>query len=430
MVLILLLIFAGLLLLGAPILAAMGLSTWVALVLNGQAGNLLAQTSFHGMSAFTFLAIPLFVLAGEIMDKGGITARMANFVIVLVGWLSGGLGISVVLGTMLFSGISGSVNADAAAIGSVMIPLMVKAGYRKEWASSIVAASAGTGVLIPPSITMIVLGTIAGLSIKQLFLASLLPAMLIGIGKAVVIWYKARTGLEPSNEDIKFSWGDVARAAIDAVPALLAPVIILGGILSGVFTATEAAAVSVVYAGLLGVFVYKEITWEKAAKMLVAVARLTGVVVGLIGVASAVAYFMAYTQASLAMADLAGSIIDNHLLFVSLLMVLFWLMGALLDGIPALVILVPLFTPMAGHVGMSPLHFAIFALAVTGISLVTPPLGSACFVVTSLARVEMRTLFRPMWPFIAIMFGTILLLAYVPWFSLALPGLWGGYVGP
>jgi len=430
MVLILLLIFAVLLLLGAPILAAMGVSTWVALVLNGQAGNLLAQTSFHGISTFTFLAIPLFVLAGEIMEKGGITARLANFVIVLVGWLAGGLGISVVLGTMLFSGISVSVNADAAAIGSVMIPLMVKAGYRKEWASSIVAASAGTGVLIPPSITMIVLGTIAGLSIKQLFLASLLPAMLIGIGKAIVIWYKARTGREPSNENITFSCGEMARAAVDAVPALLAPLIILGGILSGVFTATEAAAVSVVYAGLLGVVVYKEITWAIAARMLVSVARLTGVVVGLIGVASAVAYFMAYTQVSLAIADWAGSIIDNHLLFVSLLMLLFWLMGALLDGIPALVILVPLFTSMAGRVGMSPLHFAIFALAVTGISLVTPPLGSACFVVTSIAGVEMRSLFRPMWPFIAIMFGTILLLAYVPWFSLALPRLLGGYVGP
>ncbi len=430
MVLILLLIFAALLLLGAPILAAMGVSTWVALILNGQAGNLLALTCFHGISAFTFLAIPLFVLAGEIMDKGGITSRLANFVIVLVGWLSGGLGISVVLGTMLFSGISGSVNADAAAIGSVMIPLMVKAGYRKEWASSIVAASAGTGVLIPPSITMIVLGTIAGLSIKQLFLASLLPALLIGIGKAIVIWYKARTGRERSNEDIKFSLREVAKASIQAIPALLAPLIIIGGILSGVFTATEAAAVSVVYAGLLGVVVYKEITWDVARRMLVSTARLTGVVVGLIGAASAIAYFMAYTQVSLAIADFAGSIIDHHLMFITLLMLLFWLMGALLDGIPALVILVPLFMSMAGRVGMSPIHFAIFALAVTGISLVTPPLGSACFVVTSIARVEMRSLFSPMWPFIAIMFGTILLLAYVPWFSLALPRLLGGYVGP
>ncbi len=420
--------FLALLLLGAPILAAMSLGTWLSLVTYSRPSYLLAQTAFYGISSFTLLAIPLFVLAGEIMDKGGISARLARFVIMLVGWLPGGLGISVVLTTMLFSGISGSVNADAAAIGSVMLPMMHEAGYRKEWASSIVAASAGTGILIPPSITMIVLGTIANLSIKQLFLASLLPAALIGLSKAVVIWYKARMGWERSQERVVFSWRQMLSATLEAIPALIAPGIIMGGILSGIFTATEAAAVAVLYAILVSVVLYGEITWQKMGSMLVATVRLSGVVIGLVGAASAIAYVMAYTEASNQLAALASGVIDHYLLFITLLTALFWVLGAMLDGIPALVILIPVFMPLAEKAGMHPIHFAIFSLAVFGISLVTPPLGTACFVVTSLAGIEMKRLIWPMLPFLAIMFGTILILSYVPWFSLALPKLWGGLI--
>ena len=428
MALVLTLGFLALLLLGAPILAAMSLGTWVSLVTHDRPAYLLAQTAFHGVSSFTLLAIPLFVLAGEIMDKGGISARLARFVVMLVGWLPGGLGISVVVTTMLFSGISGSVNADAAAIGSVMLPMMHEAGYRKEWASSIVAASAGTGVLIPPSITMIVLGTIGNLSIKQLFLASLLPAVLIGFSKAIVIWYKAKMGWEPSHERVVFSGREMLSATAAAIPALVAPGIIMGGILSGIFTATEAAAVAVLYAIVVSVVLYREMTWQKMKRMLIATVRLTGVVIGLVGAASAIAYVMAYTQASNDLAGLAAGVTEHYLLFISILTVIFWVLGAMLDGIPALVILIPLFMPLAEKAGMHPIHFGIFSLAVFGISLVTPPLGTACFVVTSLAGVSMKRLIWPMLPFLAIMFGTILILSYVPWFSLALPKLWGGLI--
>lgn len=428
MVPILVLLFAILLLIGAPILAAMGVSTWIALVVSGRPDYLVAQTAFHGVNSFTLLSIPLFLFAGEIMDKGGISARLANFVIMLVGWLPGGLGIAVVVATMLFSGISGSVNADAAAIGSVMIPMMLKAGYRKEWASAIVAAAAGTGILIPPSITMIVLGTIANLSIKQLFLASLFPAGLIGLSKCIVIWYKAKSGMEPSSEHVKFSCGQITSSFLGALPAVAAPGIILGGILSGIFTATEAAAVAVLYALLLSVLVYRQIGLHNIGHLMINTMRMTGVVVGLVGAASAIAYVMAYTQVSQDLAGMAEALIDNYLLFISLVTVLFWVLGALLDGMPALVILIPLFMPLAVKAGMHPIHFAIFSLAVFGISLVTPPLGTACFVVTSLAKVEMKRLIMPMMPFIVIMFATILILSYIPWFSLELPRLWGGLI--
>lgn len=428
MVLIMLAIFGGLLMLGAPILAAMGVGAAVGFAGSGLSFSELCRPIYAGISSFTLLSIPLFILAGELLGKGGMSALLVRFVIALVGWIAGGLGISVVVATMVFSGISGSVNADAAAIGAVMIPMMTKAGYRKEWAASIVAAAAGTGILIPPSITMIVLGTIASISIKQLFLASLIPACALGIAKAIVIYYRAKVGIEPSNEQITFSFAEVVKTFIAALPPLFAPVIILGGILFGIFTATEAAVVAVLYTLFLVVIVYRSISMQTLYEVLMSTVRLTGVVVGLVGVASAIAYMFAYTQASDALVAWASGFSSHYLVFVTIVMVLFWILGAVMDGLPALVILMPLFIPVAQSAGMDPIHFAIFSLAIFGISLVTPPIGTACFVVSAIAKVEMRALFSPMTPFIIIMFVTILLLAYVPWLSLYLPQSLGGYI--
>jgi len=430
MTIVMLAVFLVLVIVAAPILVAMGLGAATAFVGSGLSLSELARSIYGGMSAFTLLSIPLFIFVGVLLDKGGMSLRLVKFAVALVGWLTGGLGISVVGATMLFSGISGSVNADAAAIGSVMIPMMVNAGYRSAWAASIVAAAAGTGILIPPSITMIVLGTVVNLSIKQLFLASLLPALLLGVAKAVIIFVRARTKAEPSNERIAFTLRDVLKTFVGAIPALLAPVIILGGILLGVFTATEAAAVTVLYTLLLTVVAYRSIAVTALPGLLLATARLTGIVVGLVGIASAIAYIFAYNQASDALVAWAGEYVTQYLIFVTIVMVLFWILGALMDGIPALVILMPLFMPIAAKAGMSPLHFAIFSLAIFGISLVTPPIGTACFVVSAIARVEMRQLFRPMTPFIIAMFAMILILAYVPWISLAVPRAVGGYIGP
>ncbi|MGO8867460.1 MAG: TRAP transporter large permease [Alphaproteobacteria bacterium] len=430
MTIVMLTVFLALVIAGAPVLVAMGLGASAAFVGSGLSLSEVGRSIYGGISVFTLLSIPLFIFVGQLLDKGGMSLRLVKFVVALVGWLTGGLGISVVGATMLFSGLSGSVNADAAAIGSVMIPMMVDAGYRSAWAASIVAAAAGTGILIPPSITMIVLGTIVNLSIKQLFLASLLPALLLGVAKAVIIFVRASTKAEPSNERIAFSPPDVLKTFVGAIPALLAPGIILGGILLGVFTATEAAAVAVFYTLLLTIVVYRSIAVTALPGLLLATARLTGVVVGLVGIASAIAYIFAYNQASDALVAWVGGYINHYLIFVTIVMVLFWFLGALMDGIPALVILMPLFIPLAAKAGMSPLHFAIFSLAIFGISLVTPPMGTACFVVSAVAKVEMRRLFQPMTPFIIAMFVTILILAYFPQISLAIPRAVGGYIDP
>ncbi|OLB73481.1 MAG: C4-dicarboxylate ABC transporter permease [Actinobacteria bacterium 13_2_20CM_2_71_6] len=410
-----------LILLGAPVVAALGA------VGLGQATNddlplpVAAQAVFHGVNSFTLLAIPLFILTGEILHRSGAAERLVRFVTMLVGWLPGGLGMSVVASTMLFSGLSGSVNADAAAIGSTMIPPMTRAGYRREWSASIVAAASGTGILIPPSITMIVLGTVANLSIRDLFLASLIPAVVVALGKGVVIFFYAKYR-EPTGERVQVTARGLGRAALDALPPLGAPVIILGGILAGVFTATEAAAVAVLYAVLLAL-AYRSIPRAMWLKVFVTAGRTSGVVLSLVGVAQLLAYMLAYDQVEVVLADWAGQFTGNYLVFVTVVMFLFWILGALLDGVPALVVLIPLFMPLAQQAGMSELHFAIFSLAVFGISLVTPPLGPACFIVTGLAQIRIADMIRPMLPFMAVMFATILLLAYVPAFSEWIPSL-------
>jgi tripartite ATP-independent transporter DctM subunit len=409
----------ALIVLGVPIVAALGAVGLIQASADDVPLSIASQAVFHGLNSFTLLAIPLFVLTGEILHRSGAAERLIRFVTMLVGWMTGGLGMSVVASTMLFSGLSGSVNADAAAIGSTMIPPMTKAGYRRPWSASIVAAASGTGILIPPSITMIVLGTVANLSIRDLFLASLVPAVVVAIGKGLVIYFYAKYR-EPTTERVRVTPGELGRAGLAALPPLIAPVIILGGILWGVFTATEAAAVAVLYATVLA-FVYRTVARGDWMSIFVTAGRTSGVVLSLVGVAQLLAYMLAYDQVEVVLAGWAAQFTGNYFLFITIVMILFWILGALLDGIPALVVLIPLFMPLAVEAGMTELHFAIFSLAVFGISLVTPPLGSACFIVCGIARIKIVDMLRPMLPFMAVMFATIILLAYVPAFSEWIP---------
>jgi tripartite ATP-independent transporter DctM subunit len=410
-----------LILLSVPVVAALGAVGLLQVSWDGLPLSAAAQSVYHGLDSFTLLAIPLFVLTGEILHRSGAAERLVGFVTMLVGRLPGGLGMSVVASTMLFSGLSGSVNADAAAIGATMIPPMTSAGYRRPWSAAIVAAASGTGILIPPSITMIVLGTVAQISIRDLFLAALIPAVVVALGKGIVIFLYAKYK-EPTGERVRFTARELGRAGLSALLPLGAPVIILGGILAGVFTATEAAAVAVLYATLLALG-YRTVSREDWGTILVNAGRISGVVLSLVGVAQLLAYMLAYDQVGAQLADWAGQFTGNYFVFVTVLMVIFWVLGALLDGVPALVVLIPLFLPLAREAGMGDLHFAIFSLAVFGISLVTPPLGSACFIVTGLAKIRIVDMIRPMLPFMAVMFATILLLAYVPAFSEWIPSL-------
>lgn len=405
---------------GAPIIAALGAVGSIAGLLQGLPLANIAQAMYQGVDSFTLLAVPLFILAGEILFHSGSAARLVNFMNLLVGRVPGGLGVSAVASTMVFSGLSGSVNADAAAISAAMLPSMTKAGYRKEWSSAIIAAAAGTGILIPPSITIIVLATVANLSVTKLFFAATLPAILVGVTKMLIIMYRART--EPAVEKVHFSLGALGHAFVHALPALGAPMIILGGIFLGIFTATESAAVAVAYVTIIAL-VQRSVAGHAWYGILTKAGRTSAIVLSLVGVAQILGYMLAYNEVGVQIADFAAGLIGNKLVFTLFIMVVFWLLGALLDGIPALILLIPLFLPIAQKAGFGDIHFSILAIAIVGISLVTPPIGTACFIVTGVANIRMVRLVRPMMPFMAIMFATILLLAFVPAFSEWLPAV-------
>src|SRR5579859_5984882 len=366
-----------LILLGVPVIGAMGASAAYSLFQQNLSQELLAQQMGNGLGTYGLLAIPLFILAGEIFHRCGGAGALVRFVNSFVGWVPGGLGVSAIVSTMIFSGLSGSVNADAAAIGAVMVPSMVKAKYSRPWAASIVAAAAGTGILIPPSITMIVLATIANLSPRTLFLASLGPAVVVAVSKIIVVYSKARffeTDQEWS-QTTRFSGSEVGRSALAAIPALIAPFIILGGILTGVFTATEAAAIAVVYTVILALG-YRTLRWSETKSILFVVGRLSGIVLGLVAVAQVLSYIFAYNGVDQQLNDFMGGFIHNYLVFISLVIVIFWVVGALLDGLPALIILLPFFINpptggqgLAEQAGINDYHFAILSLATLGISL-------------------------------------------------------------
>jgi tripartite ATP-independent transporter DctM subunit len=405
---------------GAPIIASLGAVGTIDGLMQGLPLTNIAQAMYHGVDSFTLLAVPLFILAGEILFHSGSAGRLVNFMNLLVGRVPGGLGVSAVASTMVFSGLSGSVNADAAAISSAMLPSMEKAGYRKEWSSAIIAAAAGTGILIPPSITIIVLATVANMSVTKLFLAATLPAILVGVTKMFIIMYRAR--LEPPVAPVHFSVKELGRAFVLAIPALGAPIIILGGIFMGFFTATESAAAAVAYVTII-TLLQRSIPARAWYGILIKAGRTSAIVLSLVGVAQILGYMLAYNSVGEQVAEFASQLTSHKVVFTVFIVVVFWLLGALLDGIPALILLIPLFLPIAQDAGFSDIHFSILAIAIVGISLVTPPIGTACFIVTGVANIKMVNLVRPMLPFMAIMFITILLLAFVPAFSEWLPHL-------
>jgi tripartite ATP-independent transporter DctM subunit len=385
---------------GAPIIASLGAVGTIDGLMQGLPLTNIAQAMYHGVDSFTLLAVPLFILAGEILFHSGSAARLVNFMNLVVGRVPGGLGV--------------------AAISSAMLPSMEKAGYRKEWSSAIIAAAAGTGILIPPSITIIVLATVANMSVTKLFLAATLPAILVGVTKMGIIMYRARS--EPPVAPVHFSVPELGRAFLLAIPALGAPIIILGGIFMGFFTATESAAAAVAYVTII-TLLQRSIPSRAWLGILIKAGRTSAIVLSLVGVAQILGYMLAYNSVGEQVAEFASHLTGNKIVFTVFIVVVFWLLGALLDGIPALILLIPLFLPIAQDAGFSDIHFAILAIAIVGISLVTPPIGTACFIVTGVANIKMVNLVRPMLPFMAVMFVTILLLAFVPAFSEWLPHL-------
>jgi len=425
MSIILFVIFFVLLLLGAPIVFAIGVGTLGALVAGGIPLELLPQKIFSGLAHFPYLAVPLFVLAGMLMETGGISKRIVELSNAMVGHIRGGLGMVVMVATIFFSDISGSSAADTAAIGSIMIPTMKKRGYAPNFSAALVTAAGGMGVLIPPCLTMVVFGSLTNTSIGALFLAGFVPGISMGIILMVLTYFIARKNNFPREERATFR--QFLKASKRAVLSLFMGVIILGGILLGIFTATEAAAVAVIYGFFLSVVFYREIKLSQLPKILWDASVVSGVVMLVVGISYGFGWVMAKEQIPVKLANFMLTLPGGKLVFLLAVNVLLLIMGMFFDASLSVVILVPILFPVAVKLGVDPVHFGTFVVMNLGIGFTTPPYGLSLFIASGIAKVPMSSIIKPILPYILTMIGFLFVVTYVPWFSLVLPKLLMGY---
>ena len=414
------------LIIGVPIVASLALASAVGLLADVSLPiTVLAQRIFVGLDSFPLLAAPLFILAGSIMEVGGISARITALAQALIGHIRGGLGMVVILATMIFSGVSGSSTADTAAIGSVMIPAMERRGYPKAFATAVVAAAGGMGILIPPSIIMIIYGLLTNTSIAALFVAGIVPGILTCVAGMVITYVIAKRENFPI--EASFSLRELVVALGRSFWAIIMPVIILGGILLGFFTVTEAAVVAVVYGWIVAMFVYRELKWRDMPRILVESGVLTGIVMLVVGVAAVFGWLLTSQQVPLQVTKALSEISDNPLFFLFLINVSFLLIGCVFEVTAALIMTVPVLIPVALAYGIDPVHLGVVITANMGIGMVTPPVGICLYVACGISRVPMNTVIRALTPFLAVMIATLLLITYVPSITLFLPRLLLGY---
>ena len=419
-------LFLAFLLLGLPVffalLAAPGLLLW----LNGQERDitLLYRNVYNGMDSFPLMAIPFFMLAGELMNRGGITTRLVEFAQAMMGHFRGGLAHVNVLSSMLFAGLSGSAVADTSAIGSMLIPAMEKQGYSRRFSAAITAASSVIGPIIPPSGIMIIYAYVMGESVAALFLAGIVPGIMVGVGLMLVIsWMADRHDFPVATR--RYSWPERGQASLKAFFPLMTPVIILGGILGGVFTPTEAAAVAVGYAIFIGLFVMKSLRLADLPDVLARAATTSAVVLLLVGAAMAFKTVVSLSHAPETLAAMILSVSDNPLILLFLINLLLFIVGMFLDAGPAIIILGPILGPIFISMGIDPVHFAIIMSVNLTVGLATPPMGLVLFVASSVSGERIENIARAILPFLAVEIATIFLITYVPAISMTIPRLTG-----
>jgi tripartite ATP-independent transporter DctM subunit len=415
--------FVLLLLLGVPVAFAIGLSAVCTILWEGLPLAVVFQRMTSGMNIFSFLAIPFFIFAGELMLYGGIADRIVRFAKDLVGHIRGGLGMSNVVACTLFGGISGSAVADVSAMGAVMIPMMKREGYHADYAVNVTTHAALVGVLMPTSHNIIIYSLAAGgkVSIAALILAGLVPAAILTASNLAAAYLVAIKRGYPAGTFP--GWDRVARSLAAAVPGLAVVAIIIVGILSGVFTATESAAIAVIYALVLTLFLYRSMTWENFLKAGAKAVKTTGVVLLLIGVSNTFGYLISlYEVAEITGQTLAGVSTSPWVIFLLVNIILF-VLGTFLDMAPTILICTPIFLPICAQYGMSPVQFGMVMLINCALGLNTPPVGTTQFVGCAIGGVSIGYVMRTIWPFYGALIATLMLVTYVPAFSLALPNL-------
>lgn len=424
---ILILVFVILFALGVPIAFSLGLSTLAMMLTTldfDPAVTTVAQRMAGGLNSFALLAIPLFVVSGQLMARGGIARRLIDFSKALIGSVPGGLAFVNIISCMLFGSISGSAVAATSAIGGFMIPEMNKAGYDKNFNAAVTVTSATTGMLIPPSNILIVYAVASGgVSISALFIAGYIPGILVGLGLMAVCAVYARQHNFPAGVRVPFR--ALVMCTVSALPSLFLIVLIIGGILAGIFTATEAGAIAVLYAGLLSIFIYREINLSDLKALLLKSVETTAIVMFLIGTSMAMSWILAYENIPAIVANAMVTLSDNPIIILLLINLVLLIVGIFMDITPAVLIFTPIFLPVAVELGMSPLHFGIMMVLNLCIGLCTPPVGSILFVGCAIAKTSISKIVRPMIPMYLAMILALMLVAYVPALSEALPRFFG-----
>lgn len=418
-----LLVFFVLLLINTPIAVAIGAATLVAMLFTigfDAAVTTMAQRMAAGINSFTLVAIPLFVLSGVLMGRGGIAHRLIELAKALIGTLPGGLALVNVVSTTLFSAISGSAVATASAMGSFMVPAMEKEGYDRNFSTALTVASSTSGMIIPPSNILIIYSLASGgVSIAALFIAGYIPGLLMALSlMAVGVFHAVKKGY-PSAERVSLTV--VLKRFLDAVPSLFLIVVIIGGIVSGIFTATEASGIAVLYSLLLAVVLYREVKPADLPRILLVTVETSAIVLFLIAASSAMAWMLAYENIPQTMSTFFVELSDNTLVILLIITLLLLLVGAFIDMTPAVLIFTPILLPVVTELGISPLHFGIMMIFNLSIGLCTPPVGSVLFVGCSIARTSMARLVRPLLPMYAVMIVTLVLVVYLPGLSEWLP---------
>lgn len=414
-------LFLILIALGVPIAFSLVLSSLAYLLIAGVPLTVIPQTLFAGLDSFVMLAIPAFILAGNLMNAGGITNRIIDFANAVVGHIRGGLGLTNVASSLGFAGISGTALSDTASIGSVMIPAMKKQGYGAGFSAAVTSISSTVGPMLPPSLPMIIIGTLASISIGDLFLAGAIPGVLLALGFLLVTYIISVKRQYPKGE--RQTIAVVGKTFIGAFWALLMVVIILWGILGGYFTPTEAAVVCVVYAFIVGKFVYKELDLKQVPAILLTTLRSTASILLLVGFANTFGWILVSEGVPLLIADGILSVSENPI-FVTLLIILLLLMvGMFMETIAALVILFPVLLPVAESIGMDPIHFGVVMVLSLMIGLSTPPVGVCLFVASTFAKVPITKTVRELLPFFGTAILVLIVVAFVPSLSLYLPSL-------
>jgi tripartite ATP-independent transporter DctM subunit len=425
-VLVLSLSFGVLLAIGIPVAFAIGIATVLTMLMTIQAEPALvtmAQRMATGLDSFTLLAIPFFILAGAIMNRGGIARRLIDFARSVLGTLPGGLAHVNILAAMLFGAISGSAAASASAIGGVMSPRMQEEGYDRDYSAAVNITSATTGLIIPPSNILIIYSLASGgVSIAALFLAGYLPGLVVGLSLMSVAAVMARRRGYHGSARVPISL--VARSFFEALPSLLLLVVVMGGIIAGVFTATEAAAVAVVYALALA-FVYREIRVRDMPQILLDSASMTAVVMLLIAASIGMSWILSYENIPQNVAAALIGLSDNKIVILLLINVILLTVGIFMDMTPAVLIFTPIFLPVVTALGIDPTHFGIIMVLNLCIGLCTPPVGSVLFIGCSVAQTSIARVVRPLLPLFFAMVVALMVVTYVPWISLWLPRLFG-----